>query len=116
MPVLGKTDVLDQLREANKKRCPEFGHEIDDWTPPEWSNAVCGEAGELANVIKKLHRGDYTLKELQENEMIANEAADIVIYLDMFCQRVGINLKNALVNKFNEKSKEIGSKVTIYYY
>lgn len=44
------------------------------------------------------------------------EVADVVCYLDLLCQKAGIDLGTAVVNKFNEKSDEIGSKVKIYYY
>lgn len=110
------SDILQQLKEANKKRIPEFGHNLNDWSMPEWSNAVAGETGELCNVIKKIHRGDFTLDEANKKELIADEAADIVIYLDILCQRAGLDLGYAIVNKFNKKSKEIKSDVKIYYY
>ena len=109
-------DVLKQLKEANKKRIPAFGHELEDWSLPEWGNAVAGETGELCNVIKKIHRGDFTLKEANKEELIADEAADIVCYLDMLCQRAGVDLSTAVVNKFNKVSERIGSPITIYYY
>ena len=78
------SDILKQLKEASKKR----QHIYDDkkWTLPEWGCALSGETGELCNVIKKIHRGDFTLKEANEKELIADEAADVVIYLDLLCQ------------------------------
>lgn len=109
-------DVLQQLKEANKKRCPEFGHQLEDWNLPDWGNAVAGEVGELCNVLKKIHRGDYTLQQANAKELIADEAADIIIYLDLLCQRAGVNLQTAVVNKFNKVSERIKSDVTIYYY
>jgi NTP pyrophosphatase (non-canonical NTP hydrolase) len=108
-------DVLSQLRAASKKR----QHIFDDkeWSLPEWGNATAGEVGELCNVIKKIHRGDYTLKEANEKELIADEAADVVIYLDLLCQKAGVSLLNAIVNKFNKSSEKIGCpEVNIYYY
>ncbi len=103
-------DVLRQLQEANKKRCPLFGHKIEDWTPSEWGNAVAGETGEMCNLIKKLHRGD----EIEVTD-IAKEAADIVVYLDILCQRLGIDLQNAIVNKFNEVSARLKTDIKIYH-
>lgn len=109
-------DILKQLQKANKKRCPEFGHELNDWTLPEWGNAVAGEVGELCNNVKKIHRGDFTLEQANTKELIADEAADVVIYLDMLCQRAGVDLGTAIVNKFNKVSERIKSDATIYYY
>lgn len=85
--------------------------------PTRVGNATAGEVGELCNVIKKIHRGDFTLKEANEKELLADEAADVVIYLDLLCQKAGINLGNAIVNKFNKSSEKIGCPdITIYYY
>lgn len=111
-----KTSVLVQLREANADRCPAFGHEVKDWSLPQWGNAVAGETGELCNVIKKIDRGDLSLEEANKRHLIADEAADIVIYLDLLCQRAGVSLQTALVNKFNETSEKIGSDITIFHY
>lgn len=106
------TDVFKQLKKANKERCPEFGHGgIDGWSLTDWACAVAGETGEMCNLIKKMHRGDNI-----KMEDVGKEAADIVIYLDMLCQRAGIDLQTAIVNKFNEVSERIGSDINIYYY
>lgn len=108
-------DVLKQLKVASKKR--QHIYQDTDWSLPEWGNAMAGEAGELCNVIKKIHRGDFTLQEANDKELIAKEAADIVIYLDLLCQKAGVDLSTAIVNKFNESSDKIGCpEVKIYYY
>lgn len=106
-------DTLQQLSVANFARCPEFGHKLFDWSLPEWGNATAGEVGELCNVIKKVHRGTWSLSHANAKNLIADEAADVVIYLDMLCQRAGVNLKQAIVNKFNRKSEEMKSKIRI---
>lgn len=108
-------DILKQLKVASRKR----QHIFDDkeWSLSEWGNATAGEVGELCNVIKKIHRGDFSLEQANEKELIANEAADVVIYLDLLCQKAGIDLGTAIVNKFNESSVKIGiPEVKIYYY
>ena len=111
-----QTDVLKQLKYANKDRVPEFGHELNDWSLTDWGNAVAGETGELCNVLKKIHRGDMTLDEANNKELIADEAADIVCYLDLLCQRAGVDLQTAIVNKFNKVSDRINSDIKIYYH
>jgi hypothetical protein len=51
--------TFHRLHDANVKRCLEsFGHLLSDWSLAEWSNAMCGEAGETANITKKIRRGD----------------------------------------------------------
>lgn len=107
-------DLLKQLRKANALRCAMFGHTIESWTLPEWGNAVAGEVGEMCNFIKKLTRGDRLedprrLQYFKEN--IGDEAADVIIYLDLLLQRAGIDLSEAIINKFNRKSAERGFDV-----
>ena len=106
-------DVLDQLSEKGLQRVEKFGHTLESWSLTDWGCAVAGETGELCNVLKKVHRGDYTLEQANERKLIANEAADVVIYLNLLCQRAGISLKEAIVEKFNSKSDEIGSSIKL---
>lgn len=81
------------------------------WALSAWCNAVCGELGEAANLIKKIERGDFTLDERRAD--LAREFADIVTYLDILAMRAGVDLGEATVLKFNEVSKRVGSTVRI---
>jgi NTP pyrophosphatase (non-canonical NTP hydrolase) len=102
-----KIDFLKQLRLANKDRVNKFPpahHELNDWSLTDWACAVAGETGELCNLVKKLHRGDNI-----DMQAIAHEAADIVIYLDLFCQRAGLVLADCIEEKFNQTSEKIGT-------
>lgn len=106
-------DLLQQLRKANRIRCESavggFKHPINHWSPLEWAGAVTGEAGELANKCKKLRRGDdISLKD------IGHEIGDVVIYLDLLCQRLGLNLSRCIKDKFNKVSLEVGSPEVIH--
>lgn len=113
--------TFNTLRGGNTARLPEFrdrhgriAHskaDGSDWALSAWSNAVCGELGEAANIIKKVERGDCTLDEARQ--MLADELADVVIYLDLLAFRAGINLGEAVVDKFNRTSVRVGSGVTI---
>jgi NTP pyrophosphatase (non-canonical NTP hydrolase) len=105
-----------QLRDANCARIPrfknrrgEYCHEIDgsDWSLGEWMNAVTGELGEAANLIKKITRGDFTLEEGRED--LGKELADIMIYLDILAFRAGVDLGDAVRSKFNEVSDRVGA-------
>lgn len=108
------------LREANHIRLPlfknskgELAHNTtgSDWSLLEWAGALCGEAGELANLLKKVRRGDITLDEARP--AIGKELADNVIYLDLIAQQAGIDLGAATVAKFNEVSVRVGVEVFI---
>jgi NTP pyrophosphatase (non-canonical NTP hydrolase) len=107
------------LREANLARLPLFknaqgrpAHPVDgslphgfDWSLTDWMTAVAGETGELANVVKKVRRGDMTMNEARAK--LAQEAADIVIYLDLFAYRAGFRLDLAVQDTWNNKSREL---------
>lgn len=46
-----------EFAEANRTRCRRWHDPASEpWTGADWSNAMCGEAGEAANVVKKLRR------------------------------------------------------------
>ena len=59
--------------------------------------ALAGEIGELANVVKKLERGDLSYAEALER--LEDESADVLIYLLKLSYQTGIDLEAAFVNK-----------------
>lgn len=122
-------NVLEELKNANPKRSfLGFGITPHSWQLSQWSNAVAGECGELCNIIKKVERGDYHKRKENQHDNaeynnayaaaqyrvdIGKEAADIVIYLDLLCQREGIDLGAEIVKKFNEVSARVNCRVVI---
>lgn len=113
--------TFNTLRGGNVARLPQFKNrrgeqahsEADgsDWKLSAWSNATLGELGEAANLIKKIERNDLTLDDARVE--LGKEFADVVIYLDLLAYRAGINLGQAVMDKFNEVSKRVGSNVVI---
>jgi NTP pyrophosphatase (non-canonical NTP hydrolase) len=113
--------TFDALRTANKARLPlfknakgELAHsqpDGSDWCLAQWSNAVLGELGEAANLIKKVDRGDFTLDETRES--IGKELADVQTYLDILAFRCGIDLGEATISKFNEVSDRVGVNIKL---
>lgn len=102
-------DLLDTLRQASFKRTAEdYKIPLGSWSPTDWACALAGETGELCNLVKKIRRGDDI--DLLD---VADEAADVLIYLDLLCQRLGIDLGDAVVHKFNITSLEMNSKIKI---
>lgn len=109
------------LRRANVARLPQFKNkhgqpahsEADgsDWSPAQWLQAIVGELGEYANIRKKFERGDLSINEF--NAHARNELADVMVYLDILAFRLGIDLGEAVVSKFNEVSKRVGSDIFI---
>jgi NTP pyrophosphatase (non-canonical NTP hydrolase) len=113
--------TFNTLRSANINRLPTFKNskgepahsELDgsDWSPAQWYQAFSGEAGEYANIRKKFERGD--IDEATFKYLAAKELADIQIYLDLLAFRLGIDLGQAVVSKFNEVSLRVESSVFI---
>ena len=113
--------TFNGLREANTMRLPQFKNgkgqpahsepDGSDWLLSQWCNAVCGELGEAANIIKKIERGDFTLEEKRGD--LAKELADVVTYLDILAKVAGIDLGKATMDKFNEISHRVGSNVRL---
>lgn len=104
-------NTLENLKIANRERCPLFGSSIEDWNLPQWGNAVAGETGEMCNIIKKIDRGDFTLEEKRQD--LADEVADQIIYLDMLCQKAGIDMEQAIISKFNKTSIKIKTAILL---
>lgn len=91
------------------------GFPNDEWTGGDWAAAMCGEAGEAANVVKKLRRVETGKRgRLTEAEAaplvakLAHELADTVIYLDLLAAYYGVDLGYAVREKFNIVSAEYG--------
>lgn len=96
------------LRAVNLARCEQAFHPLDSWSATDWACAMGGECGEALNLIKKLRRG-----ELITREEIGKELADVVIYADLLATRLGINLGEAVIQKFNEVSDRVGSDIVL---
>lgn len=102
------------LRHANRERCKRWHPGgVADWSLSDWMTATAGELGEAANVIKKLNRVRDSLpgnKETPEQlrEMLGKELADTAIYLDLLAEAAGVDLAQAVVDKFNEVSVRNG--------
>lgn len=108
---------FSELRYKNVRRCEKSFHPVTSWSVNDWAVALAGEVGELCNLLKKVKRYDDSEKvgtnprnqKRPEPIEIADEAADVVIYLDLLCARQGIDLGEAVRRKFNRVSEECGS-------
>lgn len=100
---------------VNRRRCEEgFKHSLDEWSIAEWTNALAGEAGEAANIGKKLIRFRNPVVMLNKGadknkleEKLMFELADTVIYADLTAQKLNADLWQYVIRAFNDKSKEM---------
>jgi len=102
--------TFSRLRTANVTRLAHSpGHMDDPWSTADWVVAVVGELGELANNLKKIRRGvGYPGMEMPTEEDIAEEIADAFTYLDLLAAKLGVDVGEALVQKFNKVSERWG--------
>lgn len=82
-----------------------------DWSISQWFKAAMGELGEAANVSKKVDRGDLSMDEARS--MIADELADVVVYLDILAYQCGVDLGRATTEKWNRTSAKVGCDIRI---
>src|SRR6185503_6454385 len=92
---------LSEFSKLNLKRCTSpdaFNHQLDSWSPAEWTNAMLGEGGEAANLTKKLlrHRDNVAGNHKAEDKDVESlrrraraEIADAIIYADLAIQTLG---------------------------
>jgi len=99
------------LRDGNRERAARDFQTCKDWKAADWLMATTGELGELANLLKKVSRGDFVLDTVRKK--LGKEISDIIIYLDLLAQHLDIDLGPAVMDKFNEVSRRVNSRVYI---
>ena len=105
-----KLDSMNHFSRTNLKRALRWHPQgLASWSLSDWFTALAGEMGEAGNVIKKLNRvrdGIIGNKETPEalRTQLADELADVYIYLDLLAQTAGIDFPEASVRKFNATS------------
>jgi NTP pyrophosphatase (non-canonical NTP hydrolase) len=121
LKALSIVDAFDYLEEQNIKRCESsagFGHAIKSWSIAEWTNAAAGEMGEACNIAKKILRfrdgvaGNKKSEEEYRKDLAA-EFADVIIYLSLAAAHQNIDLGEAVIDAFNNKSAEISSDIKL---
>lgn len=107
-----KALTFADLRAANVARCLKWHPMgLSSWSPSDWMTAIVGELGELASLVKMRNRERDGLpgnRFSPVDKQLADEAADVAIYLDLFCAEQEIDLAAAIVSKFNEVSERVG--------
>lgn len=110
---------ISEIQKINRERADRWhGGDFKKWSGLEWAGALCGEAGEAANVAKKIRRievgvdgnawSDRPLNGAALIEALAGECADTFLYLCLLASRYDIDLETVIVDKFNAKSLEMG--------
>lgn len=102
------TITFAELQTANLYRQQEW----DPMSRTDMSyrgNELAGEVGEACNVIKKLERERLGLRGSRADaNQLADELADVIICCDLIASASGINLGEAVRQKFNATSDKVG--------
>jgi NTP pyrophosphatase (non-canonical NTP hydrolase) len=110
-------EAFDYLTRVSVERSREWHKdEKDVWDLMQWACAMCGEAGETANVAKKIWRHEHGMKngtasELSRVELrqqLGEEIADTFLYLVLLAYEGGIDFYGAVARKFNKTSEQNG--------
>lgn len=105
--------TFNQLRAANVERAKEWDPE-DKLSRLFYAVALAGEVGEACNAVKKMEREEAQVAGSRTSlSELGKELADIVIYADILARKAGINLGQAVQDKFNETSRKYGMKTRI---
>ena len=108
---------LNELRRANVARQAEWpgGEHVD---LAFRGLEMAGEAGELANKLKKLVRLQRGIQGTNEEratlmQEIADEMGDVMICVDLIGMEIGIDSAEAVRSKFNATSVKHGLKTRL---
>ena len=105
-------EVLQAISARRSIRWHEGG--VSDWSLLEWAGAMCGEAGEAADVAKKIKRLAGRNGPAADEEgntlllQLGDELADVLCYAVLVAERAEIDLAQAVRRKFNLVSARQG--------
>jgi NTP pyrophosphatase (non-canonical NTP hydrolase) len=98
--------MLATLRKKNYERQMEWDP-TDAITLEYRGNELAGEVGEACNVVKKLARERLGLRGSRaDNQMLAEELADVIICVDLIAMMLDIDMESAVAHKFNATSEK----------
>jgi len=105
--------TFNVLRNANMSRQQEWpGNDKAD--VPFRAIEFAGEAGELSEAIKKWLRAERMIKGSTATLAdVASEMGDVVVALDLLAREMGINLGEAVREKFNATSAKYSLRTYI---
>lgn len=112
---LHKHATFQYVSATNKSRTMVWlKGDLDIWTPADWAMATAGEFGELCNALKKIKRLDEDMERTDRGsreelmKKVAQEIGDTYVYLDLLCQRMGLDMYTCIADTFNRVSEREG--------
>lgn len=96
------------LREANIARNKEWA-KGQTMSLSFRGNELAGEVGEACNILKKLERERMGIAGSRASMSdLVEELADVIICVDLIGMSLGLDLVEAVRNKFNKTSEKVG--------
>lgn len=110
---------ITQFQKVNAIRAKRWHSDGQtNWNLLEWCGAMCGEAGEAANVAKKIRRLEMSLPNKEAGLVVSNypelrlalarEIADTIIYGLIILSQLNVESADILTEVFDKKSIEYG--------
>lgn len=105
--------TIRSIQAINQARSDRWMAGSPGWTILEVAGELCGEAGELTNICKKLRRLEMgvpgnKLSDVGLREQARGECGDVMVVLMLVASKLGIDLEDAVREAFNRKSIEMG--------
>jgi NTP pyrophosphatase (non-canonical NTP hydrolase) len=110
---------ISEFQKINAERAKRWHKgDLNQWSLLEWAGAMCGEAGEAANIAKKIKRIEIGLSNKETGIDRRDEAAlkikmameigDTIVYGLIVLSLLGQDASGILAYVFNKKSEEYG--------
>lgn len=96
--------LSQQALEDSKRWFPDTAMD-----PVHHSLGLCGEAGEVANIVKKLQRGSLNLKDANTRYQLMMEITDVQTYLFSLAGLLGLDLDKSVQHVRSENEKRFGN-------
>ena len=100
-----KTLTFDELREKNLRRCGEVFPRLESQSLNDLAMLAFANLGEACSYLVGMKKGEPITP-----GDIGEELADAVIFIDLLCSRLGIELGLYVWEKFNRISDIMGSE------
>lgn len=106
--------TITAIEVATIIRSRRWHNGAEDWSLLEYAGAMAGEAGETANIAKKIKRIDCSMNNISKNtreellKKLAYEVADTILYGILLINKAGFDAEEILREVFNAKSDEYG--------
>jgi NTP pyrophosphatase (non-canonical NTP hydrolase) len=104
-PEMTLVQLANQCKEDSTRWFPLVAEDI-----PHHMLSLAGEVGELANIVKKIQRGDLDYKDAMVRHDAAMELTDIFIYVLNIAALMRVNLYESYKVKRNENDKRFTKK------